>query len=93
MNISIHCFGQIRTLTKERIIELDVVEGSTIISVIDEFVKRFGEGMERLLYNEGKIRDFYTIQVDKKHVKNERFDDYSLKDGQTIAIIPFIAGG
>lgn len=93
MNISIHCFGQIRTLTKERIIEMDVAEDSTIISVIDEFVKRFGEAMERLLYNEGKIRDFYSIQVDKKHVKNENFEGYKLQDGQTIAIIPFIAGG
>lgn len=93
MIIGIHCFGQIRTLTKERIIELDVAENSTIISVIDEFVKRFGDTMERLLYNEGKIRDFYTIQIDKNHVKNEDFEDYNLQDGQTIAIIPFIAGG
>ncbi|MHA1347991.1 MAG: MoaD/ThiS family protein [Candidatus Heimdallarchaeaceae archaeon] len=93
MIINIHCFGQIHTLTKERIIEMDVVEGSTIISAIDDFVNRFGETMERLLYREGKIRDFYSIQVDKKHVNNEDFEDYKLQVGQTIAIIPFIAGG
>ncbi|MCK4895863.1 MAG: MoaD/ThiS family protein [Candidatus Heimdallarchaeota archaeon] len=93
MIVNIHCFGQIRTLTKEKIVEMNIRDNATIPYVLDEFVKKYGETMEKLLYNEGKIRDFYTIQVDKKHVKNEEFEDYNLQDGETIAIIPFIAGG
>ncbi|MCG3223584.1 MAG: MoaD/ThiS family protein [Candidatus Heimdallarchaeota archaeon] len=93
MIVNIHCFGQVRTLTKERVVEMNVRDNATIPHVLDEFVKKYGETLDRLLYNEGKIRDFYTIQVDKKHVKNEDFEDYDLQDGQTIAIIPFIAGG
>ncbi len=93
MIVNIHCFGQIRTLTKERIVEIDIGDNSTIPYILDEFVKKYGEIMERLLYREGKLRDFYTIQVDKKHVKTEEIEACYLQDGQTIAIIPFIAGG
>jgi molybdopterin converting factor small subunit len=93
MIINIHCFGQVRTLTKERVVEINVRDNAPIPYVLDEFVKKYGETLERLLYNEGKLRDFYTIQVDKTHVKKENFEDYDLQDGQTIAIIPFIAGG
>ena len=93
MIINIHCFGQIRTLTKERIVEMNIKDNATVPDVLDEFVKKYGETMEKLLYNEGKIRDFYTVQIDKKHVKTEEYEYYNLRDGQTIAIIPFIAGG
>ncbi|MBY9001746.1 MAG: MoaD/ThiS family protein [Candidatus Heimdallarchaeota archaeon] len=93
MIINIHCFGQIRSQTKERIVEVTSSDQATITEVLNAFIKMYGEVMERLLYNEGKLRDFYSIQVDKKHVKNEELNDYFLRDGQTIAIIPFIAGG
>lgn len=93
MIINIHCFGQIRTHTKERMVEVTIGDNATITEVLNAFVKMFGEVMERLLYNEGALRDFYSIQVDKKHVKNEDLLDFILQDGQTIAIIPFIAGG
>ncbi|MHA1552506.1 MAG: MoaD/ThiS family protein [Candidatus Heimdallarchaeaceae archaeon] len=93
MIVNIHCFGQIRTLTKERMVEMNIRDNVTISYVLDEFVKKYGETMEKLLYNEEKIRDFYTIQIDMKLVKNEELEDFNLQDGQTIAIIPFIAGG
>ena len=93
MIIHIHCFGQIRTLTKERMVEVTIIDQTTIPEALDEFVKMYGDVMEKLLYNEGKLRGFYSLQVDMKQVKNEDFQDYILQDGQTIAIIPFIAGG
>jgi len=93
MIIHIHCFGQIRTLTKERIVEVTISNQTTIPEALNEFVKMYGDVMEKLLYNEGKLRGFYSIQVDKKHVNNEDFEEYKLQVGQTIAIIPYIAGG
>jgi len=93
MIIYIHCFGQIRNQTKKRMVEVTISDQATILGALDEFVKMYDEAMEKLLYNEGKLRGFYSIQVDKKHVKNEEFENYYLQDGQTIAIIPFIAGG
>ena len=93
MIIYVHCFGQIRTLTKERMVEMTLINQTSIPAALDEFVKMYGDALEELLYNEGKLRGFYSIQVDKEHVKDENLEDYNLQDGQTIAIIPFIAGG
>ena len=93
MNISIHCFGQIRSLTKEKLVTLQIPSNSAITKALDSLVEKFGEEMEKLLYREGKIRDFYSIQVDKINVKNEDLGAFILKENQVIAIIPFIAGG
>ena len=93
MNISIHCFGQIRSLTKEKLVTLQIPSNSAITKALDSLVEKFGEEMEKLLYREGKIRDFYSVQVDKINVKNEDLGAFILKENQVIAIIPFIAGG
>ena len=93
MIVNIQCFGQLRSITKEAIVEIDVQDGSTITDAINAFVHRYGEEMEKLLIKEEKIRTFYSIQVDKKNVENEEFDNYSLSNSQTISIIPFVAGG
>ena len=93
MLVNIHCFGQIRTQTKERLVVITIKEQSSVPEVLNAFVEMYGEIMRKLLFTDGKLRDFYSIQVDKKHVKYEELADYILQDGQTIAIIPFIAGG
>ncbi len=93
MIVNIQCFGQLRSITKEAIVGIDVQVNSSITDAINAFVIKYGEDMEKLLIREGKIRTFYSIQVDRKNVENEEFDNYSLTEGQTISIIPFVAGG
>jgi len=93
MIVNIQCFGQLRSITKEAIVEIDIKEKASITDAITAFVIKYGEEMDKLLIREGKIRTFYSIQVDRKNVENEEFDNYSLTDGQTISIIPFVAGG
>ncbi|MCK4876945.1 MAG: MoaD/ThiS family protein, partial [Candidatus Heimdallarchaeota archaeon] len=60
---------------------------------IDIFVKRFGEELEKLLYREGKLRDFYSIQIDRNNVRNDELSDTKVETDQTISIIPFVSGG
>ena len=93
MIVNIQCFGQLRSITKEAIVGIDVQDKASITDAINAFVNKYGEEMEKLLIKEGKIRTFYSIQVDRKNVENEEFDFYSLVEGQTISIIPFVAGG
>ena len=93
MIVNIQCFGQLRSITKEAIVGIDVQDKASITDAINAFVNKYGEEMEKLLIKEGKIRTFYSIQVDRKNVENEEFDNYSLVEGQTISIIPFVAGG
>ena len=93
MIVNIQCFGQLRSITKEAIVGIEVQEKASINDAINAFVLKYGEEMEKLLIKEGKIRTFYSIQVNRKNVENEEFDNFSLSDGQTISIIPFVAGG
>ncbi|MCG3227500.1 MAG: MoaD/ThiS family protein [Candidatus Heimdallarchaeota archaeon] len=93
MNIFIHCFGQVRTITKEAKVSIDVPSGSSVTQAIDIFVKKFGEELERLLYREEKLRDFYSIQIDRNNVRNDELSDTKIETNQTISIIPFVSGG
>ncbi|MCG3220745.1 MAG: MoaD/ThiS family protein [Candidatus Heimdallarchaeota archaeon] len=49
--------------------------------------------MEKLLYREGKLRDFYSIQIDRNNVRNDELSDTKVETDQTISIIPFVSGG
>jgi molybdopterin converting factor small subunit len=93
MNINFQCFGQVRSITKEAVVTIDIPDKISIVKALDIFVQTFGEEMEKILYSEGKLRNFYFIQVDKKNVEHEDLDDFILEDAQTISIIPFVAGG
>jgi molybdopterin converting factor small subunit len=93
MIVHIQCFGQVRTITKEAIVPLEVPNEITISKAIDIFVKKYGEDMEKLLIREGKLRNFYSIQVDRKNVDNDLINEVILSSDQTISIIPFVAGG
>lgn len=93
MKINIQCFGQVRSITKEAIISLVIPDDISITKALDIFVQNYGEEMEKILYNEGKLRKFYFIQVDRKNVEYEELDSFILEENQTISIIPFVAGG
>lgn len=93
MEISVQCFGQIRTITKERYVCLDVQDEITITKILDIFVSKFGPELEKLLYTDGRIRDFYFIQLDKDNIKKDDLDITIVKANQVISIIPFISGG
>ncbi|MFW9853317.1 MAG: MoaD/ThiS family protein [Candidatus Thorarchaeota archaeon] len=93
MKINVQCFGQVRLITKEAIVSIEVPDKISIIKTLDIFVQSFGKEMEKILYSEGKLRNFYFIQVDKKNVEHDELGNYILEDAQTISIIPFVAGG
>jgi molybdopterin converting factor small subunit len=93
MIVFVHCFGQVRSITKEAKVSLEVPTKCSITQAIDIFVKHFGEELENLLYREGKLRDFYSIQVDRNNVKYEELNETLVLENQTIAIIPFVSGG
>ncbi len=93
MIVHIQCFGQLRSLTKEAIVDIDVPNTSTLSEALNFYVKKYGEEMEKFRIKEGKIRSFYSIQVDKKNVEYENLESYIVLEKQTISIIPFVVGG
>ena len=93
MKVSIQCFGQLRTITKERYVEIDIDHQTSVLKALELFTSKFGDQVEKLLYRDGKIRDFYFIQLDKRNVENNELESILVEDNQGISIIPFIAGG
>ncbi len=93
MKVSIQCFGQLRSITKERYVQIEIKENSSIQNALDFFRDKYGQAMENLLYSEEKIKDFYFIQLDKRNVNNDELDEITLTADQIISIIPFISGG
>ena len=51
MEISIQCFGQVRSITKERYVILEVDDSTTVTKALDIFVSKFGLELEKLLLN------------------------------------------
>ncbi len=93
MKVSIQCFGQLRSITKERYVQVEIDENFSVLKALGLFRDKYGKPVENLLYREGKIRDFYFIQIDKRNVDNHELDSIILKENQVISIIPFISGG
>ena len=70
------------------------VEGKpgTIIELVNDLDKRFA-GIGERISESGKIRRFVNIYVNDEDIRFLNKEDTVLKDGDTISIVPAIAGG
>ncbi|MHA2364151.1 MAG: hypothetical protein ACXAC7_09340 [Candidatus Hodarchaeales archaeon] len=99
MKIFIKNFGQLRSLTKDPMISLDVKENSSFLDVLDFFIEKFGPTAKKLLYNDesGKINSFYTIMIQNNNnnitIDQNELGKTAVNEGQVILIVPFIGGG
>lgn len=93
MRVTIRCFGQIRSITNQQYVEMEVPANSSVLDILKIFAKQYGSTMEEMLFKKGQLRSFFSIQVDSKQVDPEEYNTLLVNDQQTIAIIPYIAGG
>src|SRR5450755_2954132 len=73
----------------------DTVElaGATVGEVLHSLTSQFGE-LRRHLYNdEGKLRSFVNVYVNDDDIRYLDKEATALKDGDTVSIVPSIAGG
>ncbi|MBI5638712.1 MAG: MoaD/ThiS family protein [Nitrospinae bacterium] len=67
--------------------------GATVKDVIDQMESNY-PGFKEKLYNEdGELRRFINIYINEEDIRFLDSDSSSVKDGDTISIIPAIAGG
>ncbi|MCX7738931.1 MAG: MoaD/ThiS family protein [Hydrogenothermaceae bacterium] len=69
------------------------VEASTIGELIDALEREFPGMKDRLTDESGEIRKFVNFFVNDEDIRFLQGKDTSIKDGDTVAIIPAIAGG
>lgn len=71
---------------------IDVHEG-TVTEIFDQLHKLFPEFRGRLLDEEGNLLRFVNIFVEDEDVRFLEGLDTPVSDGQTISIVPAVAGG
>ncbi len=93
MAITVKFFANFREVTRK---EQERVEGTkNVASLLDDLVRRFGEGLAEQLYSPGtrKLRGTVNILVNGRGIGFLRELDTPLKDGDVVAIFPPVAGG
>ena len=81
----------LRKLTNnEEVVE---VKAETIGDAIVELQSRFPGIKERLVDENGEVRRFVNVYVNEDNIRDRKNMETELKAGDTISILPSIAGG
>ena len=69
------------------------IDGTTIGELLQNLTTKYG-GLKQHLYTpEGKLRSFVNIYVNDDDIRYLQKDQTPLKAGDTVSIIPSVAGG
>ncbi|MBL8137697.1 MAG: ThiF family adenylyltransferase, partial [Acidobacteria bacterium] len=91
MPVSIHIPTPLRPFTEK----LDVVQanGVTVGEVLQDLTTRYAGLKQHLYAPDGRLRSFVNIYVGDDDIRYLQKEQTPVKDGQTLSIIPSVAGG
>jgi adenylyltransferase/sulfurtransferase len=69
------------------------VSGSTVGEVLTALTSQFGDLRKQLFNDEGKLRSFVNVYLNDEDIRYLSKDKTEVKDGDTLSIVPSIAGG
>src|SRR5271165_2487885 len=67
--------------------------GSTVGEVLKSLTSEYAELRRHLYSDEGKLRSFVNVYVNDEDIRYLSKEATPLKDGDTVSIVPSIAGG
>ena len=75
--------------------KLDAVEidGATIGELLQNLTTKYGGLKQHLFAADGKLRSFVNIYVNDDDIRYLQKDQTPIKSGDTVSIIPSVAGG
>jgi sulfur-carrier protein len=68
-------------------------KGTTVDDVMQDLERQFPGLRERLVDEKGELRRFINLYVNEEDVRFLQGRTTTLKDGDTVSIVPAIAGG
>ena len=73
----------------------DTVElsGATVGEVLTALTSQYGDLRKHLFNDEGKLRSFVNVYLNDEDIRYLSKDKTKVKDGDTLSIVPSIAGG
>jgi MoaD family protein len=69
------------------------VEGATVGQALGALTAKHGDLKKHLYTDDGKLRSFVNVYVNDEDIRYLQKDQTALKAGDTISIVPSIAGG
>lgn len=66
---------------------------ATVGEALRHLTAQFGELRKHLFTEEGKLRSFVNVYVNDEDIRYLSKENTAIKDGDTISIVPSIAGG
>src|SRR2546429_276541 len=69
------------------------VEAESVEQALGDLVDRFDQLRRHLYADDGRLRNFVNIYVNEEDIRYLEKDATPLKEGDTISIVPSIAGG
>src|SRR5271157_4695253 len=69
------------------------IAASTVGQALATLSTQFGDLRKHLYNDEGKLRSFVNVYVNDEDIRYLQKDATPLKDGDTVSIVPSIAGG
>jgi adenylyltransferase/sulfurtransferase len=69
------------------------LSGSTVGEVLTALTTQFGDLRKHLFNDEGKLRSFVNVYLNDEDIRYLSKDKTEVKDGDTLSIVPSIAGG
>ena len=69
------------------------VQGVTVGEALSALTTQFGELKKHLYSDDGRLRSFVNVYVNDEDIRYMQKDQTPVKQGDTISIVPSIAGG
>ncbi len=69
------------------------VNGDTVLAMLEDLEQKHPGIKERIMDEGGKVRRFVNVYVNGDDIRFLQNVDTALKDGDSISIVPAIAGG
>lgn len=91
MAVSVLIPTPLRKFTNDQ--ETVQVEAGTVTALISALEAQFPGIAARLTDDEGKLRRFVNLYVNEEDIRFLSAEETTLKDGDTVSIVPAIAGG
>jgi len=85
--VLVKLYGVLKVVANEHKV---IIGAENIMGLLRRLVDRYGDEIKECLFENGKLRPYTNIFVNKKHVKQL---NYLLSDGDEVSILPSAGGG
>jgi molybdopterin converting factor small subunit len=69
------------------------LQAGTVAEALSTLTSRYGDLRKHLYADDGRLRSFVNVYVNDEDIRYLQKDQTLLKEGDTISIVPSIAGG